>query len=814
MTNEARVVLSRTVLSSRGREKIPTLVRLARVFSSCGPEVIVAGNADDPVVITTDDLRERCREVAKKNEQQTDFPRSLSTRKLFNTIKNSFKTSSEHAAPEMPDKAAQVFGTTEKQQARIILPPAIRSSRVLDTQPGESSRSTVPPTPPAKDTPPRAADAPPAVLGDTRAPSAGPRTLLDEGRVWFRTGPYASADMAPLVKGSPLVWPSARGEQQTEHGDHHAPANGKGKGKQREEENARPSAVKEELLQPRFYSPPGHTAASFAPGESPSRNVSDPICHSVTHTHSLSFTLSLLHSFTPLSHSLTHTHTHSLTHSLSLSHTHTLSHSLSLSLSLTFLTSGAACNALASTPAAFCPVPTPLSLHAYTPANCINHQSDATRMLFAAPSRVRPPSPSHDSTKSSSKEGSIPIMFVGNPNEIDPGSSTAQLIADAERNAASAHGRDGAAITTRVMQALRLQEHAAEGPPASSTPAQANPSSSRLTDMLRDTHPPPHGWNRDFRPNCPSAVPSPLARIPASPLTPGQSAMTSPVAGAPFPPRTNRTMEEHFFMTNEHLDVVGKTMWDLIEMAQQRTAAALEGKCDEVANLMGKRFDDAMAQLSTSHKKADGSAEKLAGVHDNLAKVLSFINTEIAGAFQAQDKKTTALEERIQELQTSMQAMQKLLEQKTHEPPSGQLQPANNKALSTPNSAHSPYGQQDHRRQPSVAGYYGQAAHTGRDMHDNSNNNNNDNDDSGGASPQHAGHGGQGSYENGNGRQWGSRGIYAVRREAGRGGYGGTNPYHFATGGPYGGGYAGGYAYHYSPTTSDAHHGAAPGQGN
>ncbi|KAH9866709.1 hypothetical protein J1614_008402 [Plenodomus biglobosus] len=429
------------------------------------------------------------------------------------------------------------------------------------------------------------------------------------------------------------------------------------------------------------------------------------------------------------------------------------------------------------------------SERSFAPGESPSKNTDPTRMLFRHPSRAHTPKLSDES--SGSKDGTIGVMFQGNPEDIDRGSSTYQMLSEREQDmaAAPAAARDNTIITSRVLQELRLSDHEQSDTPSSH--AVFDKPSLRLTEMLHEADPRMHSWDRSFQPNCPSAVPSPLHHM-SKPATPhaGHSAMVSPNQAPPLDLQTPKSLDEHFWMTNEHLDVVGKTTWDILSMSTQETLAALNSKHAKLMTLLEKHFEDVKSHLANVNEKAGHCAEKIANVHHDIDNLLSLYKSEMMGAFAAQDKKTVQMEGQLKDLQASMQTIQKLLEQKDNEVKSNQ-QPLANYPHNTPGCAQSPYAQPIHRSQPSLGGYYGHHSNTTREvqhqipqMHDNMN----------AASPQDSGDAAQTGYDTSYGQQWTPRVDYPIRgssREA-RPPFSSTNPYQYSVnGGPFNSGYTG-----------------------
>lgn len=325
-----------------------------------------AGIADENgIYIRREDLRARCR-VA--NEEQQLAPESVkSPKKKLLAIRNLFKRTSTEPAPHMPTKAAEVFGTVPRQhrvvEARPIMPARVfeltptkpsRSDttkslpgKIVDphsyarrrradsprrnrsngcslpgrgspsrqrgggektpaTKAGVSSESAIPPTPPAKDTPPefrvqsplRRAD-PISDLRETYETYETHESGLGEGvglrfPEFKQTPPLAPKDQSGNVCASPEIshkldaeayrklilgevteWPYA------EHTDSLPKPEGKRAlplpgAKLDTLQLPAPNRDHHSRIAPRFYSPLDPPACGFAEGESPSKNVSLP----------------------------------------------------------------------------------------------------------------------------------------------------------------------------------------------------------------------------------------------------------------------------------------------------------------------------------------------------------------------------------------------------------------------------------------------------------------------------------------------------------------------------------------------------------
>ncbi|KAH9867849.1 hypothetical protein IAQ61_007153 [Plenodomus lingam] len=693
------------------------------------------------------------------------------------------------------------------------------------------SASPAAPTPPAKDTPPRSdqfnySASPlrhkfqaPDLRGTfelssqsaIKPPFKVPRHLpiakslreLDAEKedasydgVPVKMGAYNANDMTALIEGPPANWPLAddSNREMTEEKKRLIETTKKYMKMEREtreahsklleldqktKEKNRKSRRQSErldgddsdvLLPPRFYSPANHSAGPFAVGESPSKNSAAP---------------------------------------------------------------------------PFFPSSSPAALSSLVPsikaiANNLLSQTDPNRMLFSHCPETHATNLSDAS--SDSKNGSIGVMFQGSADDIDRGSSTYKMLTERDQAPATTTtaARDDKTITSRVMQELRIGEHdhsdtasnravygqsdtasthvvgdqsdsaragaMCDHSDTSSTRTVGDQPAPRLTAMLNEAILPSLAWTKNFQPKCPSAVPSPLHHTPG-PVTPGQSAKDAPGHfGRSVNPMAIRNIDDHFWMTNEHLDVVGKTTWDILAMASQETMNTLRNKHARIMTLCEEQFEELKSHLTTVDDKADRSAEKVANVHHDVDRLLSRFNS----AFAAQDNKTTQMEQQLRDLQTSMQNMQTLLEQKINEAKSSQQALASDQHT-TPNSAQSSYLQQIYPSQSSLGGFYGSHANGTRDGQSQMST---ANDVMAAASTQDSGNAAQTGYDAGYGQQWVTRTGYPVRgssREA-RTPYSGTNPYQYAATGTFNGGYPVGYTQSSTSSPTEPASGLGPGQ--
>ncbi|KAJ4335881.1 hypothetical protein N0V95_008775 [Ascochyta clinopodiicola] len=423
--------------------------------------------------------------------------------------------------------------------------------------------------------------------------------------------------------------------------------------------------------------------------------------------------------------------------------------------------------------------------------------TDTSRMLFAQPKA------SLLHLREDSNNGSIEMVFQGSVNDIESNSANASTtkvdpLAEDEQ---PLQQRDSDELAKRVMQELRMGERHQPYPAKNGVPGHLQPdiSSSKLTDMLNGASPRADS-NGDFRTLCPSAVPSPLNKqhgpyIAKQPMLRGGS-VTSP-AGPWASPRTSKTIDDHFYMTNEHLDVVGKTTYDALDMYSKQQVSTTNAKHDQLVVLMDKHIEGLKSQISSVNEKADHTSDQTHNVSLKLDRFEAFLKDEVLGVMMDQTKKTTEVETSLVEMQKAMsrlqQAVEKLSEVKTGPQHSATSTLPTSSATTLPTHA-----VPTHHSQPTLSSYYGQ---TGRDeqspmpplqdrnMPDHHN------------SPSDA----RGGYGNNwQPQAWNGRSTYQGRSKEERPSYSGTNPYHFGNGGQYNSAYMNGYPYYnFSPSTPE-----------
>jgi len=181
-------------------------------------------------------------------------------------------------------------------------------------------------------------------------------------------------------------------------------------------------------------------------------------------------------------------------------------------------------------------------------------------------------------------------MYQGSASDIDPNSPTGRELMQNQSRTKTSHGRSDTEITSRVMQELRIGEKHMSAPQMSpqsgySQPVYYQPGQSRLTDILNTA-----GSGRSESQS--SAMPSPLHIASGQALAMRPHTLTHGSFGGPqriIP----ETIEDHFFMTNEHLDVVGKTTWDLLEGIHKQQKAKSKAQQEQLMVHMDAQFSKA-----------------------------------------------------------------------------------------------------------------------------------------------------------------------------------------------------------------------------
>ena len=356
--------------------------------------------------------------------------------------------------------------------------------------------------------------------------------------------------------------------------------------------------------------------------------------------------------------------------------------------------------------------------------------------------------------------------------------------------------RDENELAARVKQELRIGEQPTLTANGGRTHLQPDTSSSKLTDMLIGASPRIDS-NGDFRAFCPSAVPSPLhklngSHVPMQPVPMLRGGNGTPIAGPFVSPRTpHKTIEDHFYMTNEHLDVVGKTTYDALDSFTQRQISAANAKHEQLVVTIDNHVEGLQAQIGLVNDKADDASNQTHNVNMKLDQLEEFLKDEVIGYMKEQTKKAAEVELSLKEMQKAMAHMQQTVE-KLSEMKASSQHPASG-TLPTQVTHAAPA----HHSQPALNNYYDASRDDHSSMPSLQHRNVSDNFDS------HGDH--RGNYgTNWQSQAWNGRSTYHGRNKAETSSYAGTNPYQFGNGGQYSSNYMNGYpSNYYSPTSPE-----------
>jgi hypothetical protein len=272
----------------------------------------------------------------------------------------------------------------------------------------------------------------------------------------------------------------------------------------------------------------------------------------------------------------------------------------------------------------------------------------------------------------------VPIVFQGDVSEIDPNSATARSIsygASEPPVPAKIHGDvDGSNLAARIMEEMRINPptDGSTEAPAKDT-LQPEQSSSQLTDMLNGASP----SKVDFREyDSPSAIPPPLNKtvISVGPqqcgtdvpiVSPGQVPPAFPTVPIPPQPRAGVPLHDHFYMTNEHIDVVAMSIYDWVQACNDQAIKTASCKHEQLKATVEERFDDIKSQVSSVGEKADHNGNQNHNLGIQLDKLRDFIKAEIVEPLGAQTARLDAMDQGIKELQKSVQELQSRSEAST-----------------------------------------------------------------------------------------------------------------------------------------------------
>ncbi|KAH3960548.1 hypothetical protein HBI56_152870 [Parastagonospora nodorum] len=778
------------------------------VFKIAGqipPPHLVDAVGDDEVLVKTNDLRKECRAASEEQKGKSQGLVKSPKKKLFGMHLPNFGRSSAPNPPPMPSKAAQVLGheprnskkavrsgkSTASQETptkaprsdtskslpvklldqdkharshhtgatrrnrdisrrsppRINKLPATAFNPFLGTE--YSQASAPPPTPPAKDTPPegRQPVQPASPLrrtaqldglreiykadvdvagGPLRFPafalSPSPTKTFEAGfagKSPSKQIPGTAEDYQKLIAGQPLPWPSPLRDDcnQVRVGDQPASAQGKVEDTQDTDSLYRDDRWSAEKKE---HGDSRDAALSYRLSNPP--NLPQPNEHSSSEYAPYVYSNHGSHHYSPLQ------------------------------------------------PRFYSP--SDRSVLKFADGETPSKNSDTTRFYCTVPSKGDP----------DSNNPSIEMVFQGDAHDIDPQSSTGRLVHNDHPEPMRVQMRDNSELAARVMQELRIGEQHGQPPHQGETNSRLQPdqSSSGLTDLLNGVVLGRDSYVDRFNPGCLSAVPSPLHKAPA-PATPMQGIpprQNSPVlVGSTYMPKN---IEDHFYMTNEHLDVVGKSNWDQTETLKELHETS-NHRHAQLITAVEQLVKEVKMQVDAINEKTDHTTEQGDSINNKLEQLFNFIRNDIMGVLAAQDKKATSVEQSIKELDKTVHSMQKMMEQKQSELKAVQQH--------TPVAAHAtPNSPFLHRAQTSLAGFYGNMTESGREgppglpMPERT------------SSLAYDGHNDtRAGYGSNYGQQWGSRSNFPGRNGKEERPYLGNNPYQYAANGANGGQFGNGY---------------------
>ncbi|KAJ8106466.1 hypothetical protein OPT61_g9519 [Boeremia exigua] len=437
--------------------------------------------------------------------------------------------------------------------------------------------------------------------------------------------------------------------------------------------------------------------------------------------------------------------------------------------------------------------PSDRSVQLFTENESPSKNTDTRRMLFTRPKLSLP----IDDLRSASVE----MVYQGSVTATEPDSAeprtTDNDIAQTQTKAMPQQ-RDNANSEAKVEHNLSITSEQHHDSPTANNGSGHLPldaPSKRITDMLKNST--PHAQaNGESRNVCPSAVPSPLYTVhrPHVPVPPAPMIRSTLGSAGPWPsPRKHKTIEDHFYMTNEHLDVVGKTTYDALDMYTKQQISATDTKHEQLVLILEKHIGGLRSQVSLVTDKVEDTSNQTNKVGLKLDQLEEFIKNEVFGAVAEQKKKTAEVHLSMKEMQKTMLHLQQTVE-KLSDTRSDPPHPGSNalSASGVPNMT--PQTISTHHSQPATSSYYGND--TGRDEHLQERTTPNNYDIH--SDPRS-------SYgTNWQSQAWNGRSTYNGRNKGETSSYGGANPYLFSNGGQYNNGYVGGYSsYNLSPSSAE-----------
>jgi hypothetical protein len=316
-------------------------------------------------------------------------------------------------------------------------------------------------------------------------------------------------------------------------------------------------------------------------------------------------------------------------------------------------------------------------------------------LLFAFP-----PHPDTTFSLDDPNGGDIGVVLKGAASKLDHNSNLSKMVNATAQESIPPHKND----EPRLSLAREPQGNGDQfsGRVGRSGYLQPEQSSSRLTDILGRVSPSNADFNHDFFANCPSAVPSPLHRMPGQQTpdqqVPDQQHVPHPMMMGPSPGPTGTphslTWAQHFHMTNEHIDVSGRTLYDFVAGCNIEQIVTSNSKHDKTSAILEERFNDIKLHLDSVNNEVDRAHDQTHSINEKLDKLLDYIKVEVVEPLTVQSKKTADMETSIKALQKSMFDLEQSVEAKSNLAPGPGPGP----------SAHAQYPLPHHRSQPSLVG--------------------------------------------------------------------------------------------------------------
>jgi hypothetical protein len=163
----------------------------------------------------------------------------------------------------------------------------------------------------------------------------------------------------------------------------------------------------------------------------------------------------------------------------------------------------------------------------------------------------------------------------------------------------------------------------------------------------------------------------------------------------------------HFYMCNQHMDMLGRTIWDIVADCKRQTNEEIEETHKDTVEILEDRFKEIKLQVESVGQAVDHGCEQSRAVNAKMDQLLEFIKAEVVEPLAKQSQKNADMENDIKTLQKSMHEMRKMVESKSSTTPS-HPQVATHAGQSGHHS-----NLPNHRSQPSLVGYLGAASDVG-----------------------------------------------------------------------------------------------------